>query len=93
MSSGISSHYSDICDNIELVNIYKEASGQKHQNNRTFCQSFPALLYFLIFFAIAVPFRMKSFLMGKDSVSCHGVTALVYSPASISDPGGLAVTC
>lgn len=32
--------------------------------------------------------------MGKDSVSVsHGVTALVYSPASISDPEGLAVTC
>lgn len=31
--------------------------------------------------------------MGEDSVSCHGVTALVYSPASILDPEGLAVTC
>lgn len=61
----------------------------KYSNNR--CS--PALLYFLVFSAIATPFQMKSFLMGKDSVSCHGVTALVYRPASISDPGGLAVTC
>ena len=63
------------------------------RNNRTFCQRFPAVLYFLMFFAMATPFQMKSFLMGKDSVSCHVVTALVYSPASISDPEGLAVTC
>lgn len=46
-----------------------------------------------LFFAIATPFEMKSFLMGKDSVSCHRVTALVYRPASISDPKGLEVTC
>lgn len=46
-------------------------------------QCFPAQLYFLIYLAIATPFQLKSLLMGKDSVSCHRVTALVYSPASI----------
>jgi len=34
---------------------------------------------------------MKYVLIGKDSLSCHEVTALVYSPANISDPEGL--TC
>lgn len=76
-------HYSNKCDCVELIHIDTEVSGQMYQNNRIFCQRFSALLYFLILFAIATPFQMKSLMMGKDSVSCHGVTALVYSPASI----------
>lgn len=46
-----------------------------------------------MFFAIATMFQGKYPLMGKNSVSCHGITALVYSPASILDPEGLTVTC
>lgn len=42
----------------------------------------------MFFFAIAAHFQMKSFLMGKDSVSCHGVTALVYSLSSDLVPEG-----
>lgn len=58
---------------------------------------FPALLYSLIyiyiFYQYLLHFKRKSFLIGKDSLTCHEVTALVYSLASVSVPEGLAVTC
>lgn len=57
---------------------------------------FPVLLYSLIyifFYQYLLHFKRKSFLIGKDSMTCHEVTALVYSLASVSVPEGLAVTC
>lgn len=53
----------------------------------------PSTTLFWYFYQYLLHFKGKSFLIGKDSMSCHEVTALVYSPASISVPEGLAVTC
>lgn len=61
----------------------------KKKNHTTTLGVFHAYFLLLIFL---LPFQMKSVLMAKNSLSCHGVTALVYSPASVWDPEGLAVT-
>lgn len=54
---------------------------------------FVALLFFRYFCNCYIISNEIYFSMEKHSVPCDGVTALVYSSASISDPKGLAVTC